>query len=73
MKSQHILETKRLVGYHGCYFLIVPDHAAGRRFRYTIYRIPAAPSGRVRVVGRELDLKYARAYVKKLIAKEQTK
>jgi hypothetical protein len=45
------------------YFLIVPDHASGRRSRYTVYIIPASPSGRVRVVGRELPLRDCRRLI----------
>jgi len=55
-----LLETTKRVGYKGSYYLIVPDHAAGRRNRFTVYRIPAAPSQRIRVVGRELPLGRAR-------------
>jgi hypothetical protein len=48
-----IVETRR-VGYEGRYYLIVPDHASGRRNRYTVYQVPSSPSRRVKVVGREL-------------------
>lgn len=60
--------TKR-VGYSGCYYLVVPDHAAGRRNRFTVYRVPSSPAGRVKVVGRELPLGYARKYIKELEAR----
>lgn len=43
-------------GYLGHYCLIVPDHAAGRRNRYTTYLIPSSPAQSVRVIGRELTL-----------------
>lgn len=49
------------------YALIVPDHAAGKRHRYTVYRIPAAPSRRVKIVGRELPLSDARTVAKKAL------
>lgn len=53
-------EILRRVGYEGHYCLIVPDHAAGRRSRFTVYRIPSSPSRNVRVIGRELTLGQAR-------------
>ena len=58
MKREVIVSTRR-VGYDGHYFLIVPDHASGRRKRFTVYRVPASPSRRVNIVGRELTLGYA--------------
>lgn len=58
------LETNKRIGYEGCYFLIVPDHAAGKRNRFTLYRVPTAPrvakSGGVKVLGRELTLAHCR-------------
>ena len=54
-----VLKEVKRVGYYGSYCLIVPDHAAGRRNRFTVYRIPASPSRRVKVIGRELSLGYA--------------
>ena len=54
MKREVIVSTRR-VGYDGHYFLIVPDHASGRRKRFTVYRVPASAS-RVKIVGRELSL-----------------
>ena len=68
-----LLETTKRVGYYGGYYLIVPDHAAGRRNRYTTYRIPTSPrvgySGGVKCIGRELPLGYSH----KLIKKDSTK
>ena len=61
-----IVETKR-VGYDGKYALIVPDHAAGKRNRFTVYLIPASPSGKVLIVGRELTLGYSKQFAKKLL------
>ncbi len=55
---------KKRIPYEGNYFLIVPDIAAGRRFRYTVYKIPSSPSRRIKVIGREIDLKTARRIVK---------
>lgn len=58
---QMVLVTTKRVGYHGTgYCLIVPDHAAGRRHRFTVYHIPTSPSRRVRVIGRELPLGHAK-------------
>jgi len=54
MTKREILGTKKRVGYRGDYYLIVPDHAAGRRNRFTVYRIPSSPSRRTRILGREL-------------------
>ena len=63
-----IVETKR-VWYDGKYALIVPDNAAGKSKRFTVYLIPASPSRSVRIVGRELPLglskKIARYHLKK--------
>lgn len=64
MKREVIVSTRR-VGYDGHYFFIVPDHASGRRNRFTIYRVPASPSRRVKIVGRELSLGYAVEYAHK--------
>jgi len=63
-KSVNVQVTQR-VGYDGCYYLFVPDHAAGRRNRFTVYRIPASPSRRIKIVGRELPLGYAKKYVER--------
>lgn len=72
MRSRVIQETQR-VGYDGVYYLIVPDHAAGKPRRYTVYRVPASPSRRVRVVGQELPLGFARRYVRDLIRRRTKK
>jgi len=64
------ITTEKRVGYYGCYFVIVPDHAAGRRKRFTVYRIPATPSARVRIVGRELTFGFAKKYVHRLMNKK---
>lgn len=47
--------TKR-IDYYDRYFLIVPNIAAGRKGRYTVYRIPTSCGQRVRIIGRELTL-----------------
>lgn len=59
MRAHLIVETRR-VGYEGKYFLIIPDHAAGKPRRFTVYAVPSSPSGRLRVIGRELPLGHAR-------------
>jgi len=69
-----LLETTKRVGYYGGYYLIVPDHAAGRRNRFTVYRIPTSGgigySGGVKVIGRELPLGYSRKLAKLDAAKQ---
>ncbi len=49
-----ILGTSRRAGLSGFYYVIVPDCAAGKRNRYTLYRIPNSPSKKIRILGREL-------------------
>jgi hypothetical protein len=66
-KRSKMIETRSRVGYDGCYYLIVPDHAAGSPNRYTVYKIPASPNRRVRVVGRELPIGFAHRYVRRLV------
>jgi len=63
-----VLETKSRVGYYGKHYLIVPDEAAGKKFRYTVYEIPSSPSRRIRVLGREIDLRTARKLVRLALA-----
>jgi hypothetical protein len=58
--SGRIVEVTERVGYDGFYCLIVPDHAAGRPRRFTVYRIPSSPARRIRIIGRELTLGHAR-------------
>lgn len=57
--------SKTIVGYDGCHYVIVPDEAAGRRQRFTLYRLPSSPSRRVRVLGRELRLGSCMGIVRK--------
>lgn len=66
---KNLIFTKTRVGYYGHYYLIVPDHAAGMRNRFTVYRIPASPSRRIKVVGRELTLGHAKRVVEQLTQK----
>lgn len=65
LKDSVAVITKR-IDYDDCYYLIVPDIAAGSLGRYTVYRIPASPSRKVKIVGRELPLEYSKEYVKTL-------
>lgn len=55
-----ILETKERLHPSDFHCVIVPDQAAGRRARYTVYRIPTDPSQKIKIVGRELPLTDAR-------------
>lgn len=68
---QYIIQETRRAGYYGVYFLIVPDNAAGLPGRYTVYRVPSSPRRRIRVVGRELPLGFARKHVARLMEKER--
>ena len=65
MSKTVLLQETHRVGYYGSYIVIIPGHAAGRPKRYTVYKMPAHPSGRVRVVGQELPLGHARRIAKK--------
>jgi len=67
MKKYHIvIETKR-IDINGYYYLIIPNVAAGYKGRYTVYRIPSSDGGRIKIVGRELTLGFAKRYVNNLI------
>ncbi len=55
-----ILETELPVEYKGFYVLIVPDAAAGKKDRFSVYKIPSSPSRRTKILGRELTLSQAR-------------
>ena len=63
IKKSVILLEKSKVGYNGHYYLLIPDHASGRKNSYTVYRIPASPSRRIKIIGQELPLFYAKKYV----------
>jgi len=63
VKYKAIIEKTR-IDYDGKYFLILPNIAAGKKFRYTVYQLPTSDGGRVKILGRELDLKTARWVVK---------
>jgi hypothetical protein len=62
---REIIIKKKKVGYDGRYYLIIPDHAAGRSNVYTVYKIPSSPSREVEIIGRELDLKLAKEIARK--------
>ena len=59
-----VLVTRIRVGYDGSYRVVVPDHASGKANRFTVYRLPASPSRRTQVLGRELPLKLAMTVAK---------
>lgn len=65
-KTNRLIEEQTKIPYEGFYYLIVPDAAAGKKGRYSVYRIPSSPSRRIKVVGRELSLSNARQVVEKL-------
>lgn len=60
-----IVETAR-VEYENFYILIVPDIASGSKGRYTVYKIPSSPSRRIKVIGRELNLTFAKKLSKEV-------
>ena len=59
MKIETLISRRR-VGYYGKYIVVIPDHAAGRPRRFTVYLIPASPSRRIHIIGREVTLGTAR-------------
>jgi hypothetical protein len=65
LKESVAVITKR-IDYDDSYYLIVPNIAAGSLGRYTVYRIPTSTARKVKIVGRELPLEYAKDYVKQL-------
>lgn len=62
-------ETTKKIRFwdHKAHVVVVPDEAAGRRRRYTVYRIPAAPSRPVRIIGREVTIGVARRLARKAL------
>ncbi len=54
MGAYQVIGSTYRVGYDGHIYVFIPDAAAGKRQRYTLYRLPGSPSRRARVVGREL-------------------
>lgn len=70
VEGQKIVAITHRCGYHGPgYFLIVPDHAAGRKPRYTLYHVPTSPSRRVRILGRELTLGHCQRIAREALKK----
>ena len=71
MKPAVSIITKR-VDYLDCYYLIIPDIAAGLPDRFTVYVLPTSGGvqqknngdKRVKIIGRELDLPYSRRLVR---------
>ena len=64
-----IIFAKKRIGYYGIQCLIVYDHAAGSNNRYTVYVIPASPSRKIRIIGRELTLGVAKKIAQQAIDK----
>lgn len=64
MKS--LLSVGTLHTVVGCpfYCLIVPDPTAGHSSRYTVYKVPLKPSGKIKTIGREQTLKFARLQIR---------
>lgn len=60
----NIIEWKHRIKYEDYYILIVPNMAAGKRPRYTVYKIPSTEGDRIKIIGRELDIKMARKIAK---------
>lgn len=56
----NIIEWKHRINYNDCYILIVPNMAAGKKPRYTVYKIPSSEAGKIKIIGRELNIKTAR-------------
>lgn len=59
-----IIEWKYRIKYNDYYILILPDIAAGKTPRYTVYKIPSSPAKRIKIIGRELDIRTARFIAK---------
>lgn len=61
----NIIEYTHRINYDDCYILILPDMAAGRKSRYTVYKIPSSDgSKKIKIIGRELDIRTARKIAK---------
>lgn len=65
MSRVAIITTR--IDYNSCYFLIVPDIAAGSIKKYTVYKIPTSSGQRVKIIGRELTLGNCKRLVKKYL------
>lgn len=72
----NIIEWKHRINYNDFYILIIPNMAAGKKSRYTVYKIPSSEGRKIEVIGRELDIRTARKIAKKYendIVKESRK
>ena len=63
IKSETVMIQHGELIIHRC---IVPDYAAGKHFRYTVYNMPQSATGRVKIIGRELTLSVARKIASKI-------
>lgn len=58
-----IIEEHKRINYFGSYILILPDIAAGRKRRYSVYVMPTSPDStrfKPKIIGRELTIGHAR-------------
>ncbi len=72
----NIIERTHRINYNDFYILIIPNMAAGKKSRYTVYKIPSSEGKRIEIIGRELDIRTARKIAKKYendISKENKK
>lgn len=60
----NIIEWTHRINHDDCYILILPDMAAGIKNRYTVYKIPSSPANKIKIIGRELDIRTARKIAK---------
>jgi len=61
----NIIEWKHRINYNDFYILIIPNMAAGKKGRYTVYKIPSSETGKIEIIGRELPIGMARKIAKK--------
>ena len=72
----NIIEWTHRINYNDFSILIIPNMAAGKKSRYTVYKIPSSEGKRIEIIGRELDIRTARKIAKKYendISKENKK
>ncbi len=72
----NIIEWTHRINYNDFYILIISNMAAGKKSRYTVYKIPSSEGKRIEIIGRELDIRTARKIAKKYendISKENKK
>jgi hypothetical protein len=72
VKAVILAEVQR-VGYHGLYFVVLPDNAAGKKNRYTAYQFASSPSRSPKIVGRELPMADCKRVINEAIAKHKVK